>query len=134
MPSSVCGLPCLDRGCIGRNNVQGKGRVLAIVTWDLLFIFIGFFYFTLKLRAWCLFIYSSCLLFPFSCFVSALFKRVLNALFLSFFFFSFFSSQVRALSPFCHLYLSLFFLAWILLCLILCFLACSIVQVATIAY
>lgn len=45
MHDLVCGLPCLDRGCIGRNNMQGKGRVLSYCYVGLAIYFLLFFHF-----------------------------------------------------------------------------------------
>ncbi|KAM6482531.1 hypothetical protein HDV62DRAFT_45867 [Trichoderma sp. SZMC 28011] len=116
--------------------MQGKGRVLNYCYVGLAIYFCYFFFHfevNTSLGLIYLFIRSSCLLFLFPGFVPILFKRVLSSLFL-FTFFSFCSPGqgiVAFLSP---LSITLFFLAWILLCLILCFLVFSTVQVATIAY
>lgn len=58
MHDLVCGLPCLDRGCIGRNKYAREGKGAKLLLRGTCYLFFNSF-FTLKLiRAWCLFIYS----------------------------------------------------------------------------
>lgn len=57
MHDLVCGLPCLDRGCIGQNKYAREGKGAKLLLRGTCYLFFALF-FTLKLiRAWGLFTY-----------------------------------------------------------------------------